>query len=56
MVRKFSNDGHVMSIVIMHPSALREKRNKKEDLDQEDLETSCMLMKKKKKKKNPIKT
>ena len=48
MARKSSNSRHAMNMVIMHPSALREKRNTKEDSDQEDLETACMLMKKKK--------
>ena len=48
MARKFSNARHVMNMVIMHLNALKEKRNTKEDLDQEDLEIVCMLMKKKK--------
>ena len=50
MARKFSNAGHAINMVIMHPSALREKRNTKEDSDQEDLEIACMLIKKKKRK------
>ena len=41
MTRKFSNAGHAMNMVIMHPSALKEKRNIKEDSDQEDLGTAC---------------
>ena len=50
MARKFSNARHAMNMVIMHLNSLREKRNTKEDLDQEDLETAFMLMKKKKRK------
>ena len=53
MARKSSNVAHAMNMVIMHLNFLREKRNIKEDSDQEDLETACMLMKKKKRK-NPI--
>ena len=50
MERKSSNVGHAMNMVIRHPNALRGKRNTKEDLDQEDLETAYMLMRKKKRK------
>ena len=50
MARKSSNDGHAMNMVSMHPNALREKINTKEDSNQEDLETTYMLMKKKKRK------
>ena len=48
MVIKILNAKNVMNMVIMHPSALKEKINIKEDLDQEDPRTACMLMKKKK--------
>lgn len=50
MERKSSNAKHAMNMVIMHPNDLKEKINTKEDSNQEDLETSCMLMKKKKRK------
>ena len=39
-----------MNMVIMHLSVLKEKGSIREDLDLEDLEIACMLMKKKKKK------
>ena len=48
MVRKFLNVGHVMNMVIMHLSVLREKTSLNEDSDLEDLEIAYMLMKKKK--------
>ena len=50
MVRKFLNVGHVMSMVIMHLSVLREKISFKEDLDLDNLEIAYMIMKKRKRK------
>ena len=49
MERKFLNARHVMNMVIMFLSFQKEKINSKEDLDLEDLEISCMLMRKKRK-------
>ena len=55
MVRIYSNVGHVMNMVIVHLSFLKEKGSIREDLDLEDLEIADMLMKKKKKKNHLIK-
>ena len=55
MVRKSFNVGHVMSMVIIHLSVLKEKESIREDSNLEDLEIVYMLMKKKRKK-NMIKT
>ena len=55
MVRISSNVGHVMNMVIMHLSVLKEKESIREDSNLEDLEIVYMLMKKKRKK-NLIKT
>ena len=48
MPRKFSNVEHVMSMVIMNLSFLKERKSIREDLDLEDLEIAYMLMKKRK--------
>ena len=47
MERKYLNVGHVMNMVIMHLSVLKEKINLRESLDLGGLETTYMLMKKK---------
>ena len=47
MVTKSLSVGHVMNMVIMLLSVQKEKRNPKKDLDLEDVETTCMLMRKK---------
>ena len=47
MVRKSLSVRHVMSMVIMHLSVLKEKINLREDLDLGDIENVYMLIKKK---------
>ena len=55
MVRIYSNVGHVINMVIMHLSVLKEKESLREDSSLEDLEIVYRLMKKRKKR-NLIKT
>ena len=49
MVRIFLNVGHVINMVIMHLSVLKEKGILRVDSNLENLEIVYMLMKKKKK-------
>ena len=55
MLRISLNFGHVMNMVIMHLSVLKEKESIRKDSNLEDLEIVYILMKKKRKK-NLIKT
>ena len=55
MVRISSNVGHVMNMVIMHLSGLKEKESIREGSSLQDIEIVLMLMKKKMKN-NLIKT
>ena len=50
MVRISLNVGHVMNMVIMHLSVLKEKGSISEDSNLEEIEIVYMLMKKKRKK------